>query len=104
MRGRRTHTIGTALAATLTVLGAGLAGCSGAGGPDAGGDGETGDSPAASRAEPGKYETLPEPCKAVGLDTLSELLPVVESESAEETTASGTYSNDERTRRCCSHQ
>jgi hypothetical protein len=62
---------------TAALLAALLAGCtsgSGGGGPtDDANPGTTG--AATAEAQPGKYRTLPEPCGAVGHDTLDSLLP-----------------------------
>jgi hypothetical protein len=63
------------IAALLVAL---LAGCTGSGSTDEGGTdnsnpGAAGTATAA--AQPGKYRTLPEPCGAVGHDTLDSLLP-----------------------------
>ncbi|MEV0639537.1 DUF3558 domain-containing protein [Streptomyces sp. NPDC050619] len=64
----------------VALLAALLAGCTGS--SDDGGDtdnanpGDTGTASAA--AQPGKYRTLPEPCGAVGQDTLDSLLPGIQ--------------------------
>jgi hypothetical protein len=68
-----------AAGAAVTVLAvAVLGGCTGSGSSD-GADGDGGTSPADgtsfSPAPPGKYRTLPQPCTAVDLDSLKELVP-----------------------------
>ena len=64
----------TGVAALLVALLAGCTGGSGDGGTtDDSNPGEAGTASAA--AQPGKYRTLPEPCSAVGHDTLDSLLP-----------------------------
>ncbi|MFG2607224.1 DUF3558 domain-containing protein [Streptomyces sp. NPDC048514] len=64
---------------TAALLAALLAGCTGGSGGDSPTDdanpGDTGT--AVATAQPGKYRTLPEPCAAVGHDTLDALLPGV---------------------------
>ena len=76
-RRARTYFAGVALAATLS---GGLTACSGSSGDDDGQDTKAGGSTAASpAAPPGKYRTLPEPCGALGHDTLKDLLPGAEA-------------------------
>jgi hypothetical protein len=62
---------------TAALLAALLAGCtSGSGGDGAADNANPGDAgTAAPAAQPGKYRTLPEPCRAVSHDTLDSLLP-----------------------------
>ncbi|MEU8027757.1 DUF3558 domain-containing protein [Streptomyces sp. NPDC049099] len=71
---RKAYVTGTA--ALLVAL---LAGCTSGSGGDSPADnanpGEAGTATAA--AQPGKYRTLPEPCRAVGHDALDSLLPGV---------------------------
>ncbi|MET9253118.1 DUF3558 domain-containing protein [Streptomyces sp. NPDC003717] len=70
-------------AALLAVL---LAGCTGGsdegGGPDDGKPGEPGTT--AQAAQPGRYRTIPEPCRAVDRKTLDALLPGIENITDEE--------------------
>ncbi|QNE76717.1 DUF3558 domain-containing protein [Streptomyces finlayi] len=85
--------------ALLAVL---VAGCS------AGSDGTADDpdskpgSPTVSAAPPGRYRTLPEPCRAVPLSTLKDLLPgaaelpVDQQEKVYEGTAAVTYDTDRK--------
>ncbi|MGW2208595.1 DUF3558 domain-containing protein [Streptomyces sp. NPDC001781] len=65
---------------TAALLAALLAGCSsGSGGGTPTDDANPGDAASApAAAEPGRYRTLPEPCGAVGHDTLDTLLPGVQ--------------------------
>ncbi|PAZ12028.1 hypothetical protein CLM62_32235 [Streptomyces sp. SA15] len=64
---------------TVALLAALLAGCTGSSDngspPDNSNPGDS--STAAASAQPGRYRTLPEPCGAVGQDTLNSLLPGV---------------------------
>jgi hypothetical protein len=62
---------------TAALLAALLAGCTGGSGGDSPtDDANPGDAgTAVATAQPGKYRTLPEPCAAVGHDTLDALLP-----------------------------
>ncbi|MYQ46658.1 DUF3558 domain-containing protein [Streptomyces sp. SID4985] len=71
---RKAHVIGTA--ALFAAL---LTGCtSGSDGASPTDDANPGDAGAATvAAQPGKYRTLPEPCGAVGRETLAALLPGV---------------------------
>ncbi|MFJ7198159.1 MULTISPECIES: DUF3558 domain-containing protein [unclassified Streptomyces] len=90
------YVTGTALLATLAV------GCS----ADTGTDGSAGDSKpgetAVAAAAPGKYQTLPDPCRAVATSTLKDLLPGAAELSEEqqkkvyEGTAAVTYDTDRR--------
>ncbi|MES4888219.1 DUF3558 domain-containing protein [Streptomyces sp. NPDC096012] len=69
---RKAYVSGTA--ALLAALLAGCTGGSGGGSPtDDANPGDAGT--AVATAQPGKYRTLPEPCAAVGHDTLDALLP-----------------------------
>ncbi|MFI8193058.1 DUF3558 domain-containing protein [Streptomyces sp. NPDC085946] len=71
------------VAALLAVLLAGCTGGSGDGGvTDDANPGDAGQATAA--AEPGRYRTLPEPCGAVGSESLDELLPGVREMTDEE--------------------
>ncbi|CAM5248666.1 hypothetical protein GCM10010329_08490 [Streptomyces spiroverticillatus] len=64
--------------ALLAALATGVTGCSGAdAGTDGAGDAKSGES-AAPAAPPGKYRTLPEPCRIVDKGTLKAMLPGVE--------------------------
>lgn len=82
---RRNHLISTVptavLAASLTVtLVVSATGCTGGSGADGGGSGTFGGTAdSAAQARPGKHETLPEPCGAVGTGALRELLPLAAS-------------------------
>ncbi|MEU2929648.1 DUF3558 domain-containing protein [Streptomyces sp. NPDC007251] len=69
---RKAHVTGTA--ALLAAL---LAGCSSGSGSDGSSDNShPGDAGTATvAAQPGKYRTLPEPCGAIGHDTLDSMLP-----------------------------
>ncbi|MGH3311363.1 MAG: hypothetical protein ACRDP3_12380 [Streptomyces sp.] len=75
-RRARTYVAGVALAVTLS---GGLTACSDS--PDGKGtDTKAGGSAStAPAAPPGKYQTLPEPCGAIDLDTLKDLLPGAET-------------------------
>jgi hypothetical protein len=72
---RKAHVTGTA--ALLAAL---LAGCSSGSGSDGSTDNShPGDAGTATvAAQPGKYRTLPEPCGAIGHDTLDSMLPGIE--------------------------
>ncbi|MFJ4688140.1 DUF3558 domain-containing protein [Streptomyces sp. NPDC088789] len=88
-----------------TLLAAVLAGCTGGSG-----DGDTSDDSnpgttgaATAAAEPGRYRTLPEPCGAVGQETLDSLLPGIRElpdergrEEAYEGEATLTYDTDRK--------
>lgn len=86
----------------VALLAALVAGCS------AGSDGATDDAdskpggPAAPAAQPGKYRTLPEPCRAVPRATLKDLLPGLaelpeeQQEKVYEGTAAVTYDTDRK--------
>ncbi|TGN80994.1 DUF3558 domain-containing protein [Streptomyces bauhiniae] len=65
---------------TAALLAALLAGCSsGSGGGTPTDDANPGDAASApAAAQPGRYRTLPEPCGAVGHDTLGTLLPGIQ--------------------------
>ncbi|MFD4786415.1 DUF3558 domain-containing protein [Streptomyces sp. NPDC058459] len=65
---------------TAALLAALLAGCSsGSGGDTPTDDANPGDAASAPpAAQPGRYRTLPEPCGAVGHDTLGNLLPGIQ--------------------------
>ncbi|GAA3492857.1 DUF3558 domain-containing protein [Streptomyces cremeus] len=64
--------------ALLAALAAGISGCSGADpGTDTAGDAKSGES-AAPAAPPGKYRTLPEPCRIVDRGVLRAMLPGAE--------------------------
>ncbi|MBL1105435.1 DUF3558 domain-containing protein [Streptomyces sp. 5-8] len=65
---------------TAALLAALLAGCtSGSGGDGATDNANPGDAGTSTvAAQPGKYRTLPEPCGAVGHDTLDSLLPGIQ--------------------------
>jgi hypothetical protein len=65
---------------TAALLAALLAGCtSGSGGGSPTDDANPGDAgTATTAAQPGKYSTLPEPCRAVDHDTLDSLLPGIQ--------------------------
>ncbi|MDG9718878.1 DUF3558 domain-containing protein [Streptomyces sp. DH24] len=71
------------VAALLAAL---LAACTGGSGDGATSDGSNPGGPgtASAPAEPGKYRTLPEPCGAVGRDTLNSLLPGIRQIADEE--------------------
>ncbi|MGC0330341.1 hypothetical protein RKD23_003331 [Streptomyces sp. SAI-170] len=90
---------------TAALLAALLAGCTGGSGGDATSDGsnpeDTGTT--VTDVEPGRYRTLPEPCGAVGRDTLDTLLPgireipdEVQREQAYEGEATLTYDTDRK--------
>ncbi|MFH8520037.1 DUF3558 domain-containing protein [Streptomyces gelaticus] len=87
---------GTALLTSLVV------GCSAdTGTDDSVGDGKSGET-AVTAAAPGKYQTLPDPCRAVATSTLKDLLPGAAELSEEqqkkvyEGTAAVTYNTDRR--------
>ncbi|MFJ2744487.1 DUF3558 domain-containing protein [Streptomyces sp. NPDC087440] len=64
--------------ALLAALAAGVTGCSGTdAGPDGASDSKSGES-AAPAAPPGKYRTLPEPCRIIDRGTLKAMLPGAE--------------------------
>ncbi|MGW4597978.1 DUF3558 domain-containing protein [Streptomyces sp. NPDC004457] len=65
---------------TAALLAALLAGCtSGSGDKDPADNANPGDAgSAAAAAQPGRYRTLPEPCGAIGHDTLDALLPGIQ--------------------------
>ncbi|WP_314171344.1 hypothetical protein [Streptomyces winkii] len=89
-RRARTYVTGAALAGLLSV---GLTACTGTSDEGAGQDTKPGaSSSAAPPAEPGKYRTLPEPCGAVGVETLKKLLPG--AEAAESAGTSGETGKD----------
>ncbi|MFG2356787.1 DUF3558 domain-containing protein [Streptomyces sp. NPDC048521] len=90
---------------TAALLAALLAGCTGGSGGDSPTDdanpGDAGTSVAT--AQPGKYRTLPEPCGAVGHDTLDSLLPGIKQitdpsqrDKAYQGAASLTYDTDRK--------
>ncbi|MEV5316084.1 DUF3558 domain-containing protein [Streptomyces sp. NPDC052687] len=90
---------------TAALLAALLAGCTG--GSDDGGttDGTNPDDggTAVATVEPGRYRSLPEPCSAVGEDTLDDLLPGIaqildeeQREKAYEGEATLTFDNDRK--------
>ncbi|MEU7424296.1 DUF3558 domain-containing protein [Streptomyces sp. NPDC040750] len=90
---------------TAALLAALLAGCtSGSGGDSPTDDANPGDAgTAAVTAQPGKYRTLPEPCGAVGHDTLDSMLPGVKQitdpsqrDKAYQGEASLTYDTDRK--------
>ncbi|GAA2200826.1 hypothetical protein GCM10009787_53300 [Streptomyces bangladeshensis] len=90
---------------TAALLAALLAGCTGGSGDDGPTDNANpGDAGTATvAAEPGKYSTLPEPCGAVGHDTLDALLPgiqqitdPVQRERAYQGEAALTYDTDRK--------
>ena len=87
-RRARTYLTGVTL---VVMLSGGLTACSGSSDEGGGDDTKPGASSSAPPpAEPGKYRTLPEPCGAVGIDTLKKLLPGAEAaESASGSTSSG---------------
>jgi hypothetical protein len=76
-RRARTYVTGVSLVVTLSM---GLTACSGSSDDGTGADSKRGTSTsAAPPAEPGKYSTLPDPCDAVGVETLKRLLPGAEA-------------------------
>jgi hypothetical protein len=76
-RRARTYVTGVAL---VVMLSGGVTACTGSQDENTGEDTKPGtSSSAAPPAEPGKYRTLPEPCGAVGVDTLKKLLPGAEA-------------------------
>ncbi|MFC9246029.1 DUF3558 domain-containing protein [Streptomyces sp. NPDC057136] len=87
---------GVALLAALVV------GCSAGSGGDADDADSKVDSPTVSAAPPGKYRTLPEPCRAVPRSTLKDLLPGTaelpeeQQEKVYEGTAAVTYDTDRK--------
>ncbi|MEE1768049.1 DUF3558 domain-containing protein [Streptomyces sp. JV185] len=90
------YVTGTALLATLVV------GCSAdTGTDDSAGDGKPGET-AVAAAAPGKYQTLPDPCRALATSTLKDLFPGAAELSEEqqkkvyEGTAAVTYDTDRR--------
>ncbi|QPP07164.1 hypothetical protein G4Z16_13095 [Streptomyces bathyalis] len=87
-RRARTYLTGVALA---VMLSGGLTACTGSPDEGNGEDTKAGNSSSAPPpAEPGKYRTLPEPCGAVGIETLKKLLPGAEAaESTSGSTTSG---------------
>lgn len=77
LRRARTYVTGFSLVVTLSM---GLTACSGSSDEGTGDDSKRGSSTsAAPPAEPGKYSTLPDPCDAVGVETLKRLLPGAEA-------------------------
>ncbi|MDO0926378.1 DUF3558 domain-containing protein [Streptomyces sp. TG1A-8] len=93
------------VSATAALLAAVLAGCtSGSGGDGPTDDANPGDTgTAAAAARPGRYRSLPEPCGAVGHDTLDTLLPgirqltdPVQQDGAYQGEATLTYNTDRR--------
>ncbi|MEV0126339.1 DUF3558 domain-containing protein [Streptomyces sp. NPDC050703] len=86
------------------LLAAVLAGCTGGSGLDDSGDSKPGDTGSTNApAEPGKYQTLPEPCGEVEQGTLDAMLPGIEEmedeeqrEKAYEGTPTVTYDTDRR--------
>lgn len=90
---------------TAALLAALLAGCtSGSGDDSPTDDANPGDSgTTVATAQPGKYRTLPEPCRAVGHDTLDSLLPGItqitdpsQRDKAYQGEASLTYDTDRK--------
>ncbi|MEU0006667.1 DUF3558 domain-containing protein [Streptomyces sp. NPDC006314] len=90
---------------TAALLAALLAGCtSGSAGDSPTDDANPGDAGTTmATAEPGKYHTLPEPCRAVGHDTLDSLLPGIrqipdpsQRDKAYQGEASLTYDTDRK--------
>lgn len=86
----------------IALLAALVAGCTGGSGTeDATADAKPG-TPAVSVAPPGKYQTLPEACRSVSMNTLKQLLPGVadlpedQRERAYEGRASVTYDTDRK--------
>jgi hypothetical protein len=85
--------------ALLAVLTAGCTGGTGTEGPAA--DSKPG-SPSIAAAPPGKYRTLPEPCRSITRSTLKDLLPGIaelpenQQEKAYTGTAAVTYDTDRR--------
>ncbi|MGW2280115.1 DUF3558 domain-containing protein [Streptomyces sp. NPDC001770] len=86
----------------IALLAALVAGCTGGSGTeDATADAKPG-APAVSVAPPGKYQTLPEACRSVSVNTLKQLLPGVaelpedQRERAYEGRASVTYDTDRK--------
>ncbi|APY90871.1 hypothetical protein DCW30_29755 [Streptomyces alfalfae] len=86
------------------LLAAVLAGCTGGSGLDDSGDSKPGDTGSTNApAEPGKYQTLPEPCGEVEQGTLDAMLPGIaemedeeQREKAYEGTPTVTYDTDRR--------
>ncbi|MFH7595015.1 hypothetical protein WDV06_07885, partial [Streptomyces racemochromogenes] len=79
-RVRRRFLPGVAL---LTALAAGATACTGGGGIGGAGDPKNGGSSAAP-AQPGKYRSLPQPCKAVDGKRLRAMLPAADSLTTEQ--------------------
>ncbi|NGO67999.1 hypothetical protein G5C65_06430, partial [Streptomyces sp. SB3404] len=69
---RRGGATGAALALALAGV---LSACTGSGTPDDASDTTGGASASDSAPPPGKYDSLPEPCGAVGVGTLKEMFP-----------------------------
>lgn len=80
-RRAKTYVTGVAL---VVMLSGGLTACTGSSDDGGGEDTKPGNSASTQPpAEPGKYRTLPDPCGAVGVGTLKEMLPgAVADESA----------------------
>ncbi len=76
---RASRLLPVATAASLVTLAVtALGGCTGtgsSGGADADGKSSPPDGAVVSPAPPGKYRTLPQPCTAIGLDSLKKLVP-----------------------------
>jgi hypothetical protein len=99
---RKSYAYVPGVAVLLTAL---LAGCSGSSGSDGGGadDKPGGVSPSATTAAPGRYRTLPEPCRQPDKAMLDAMLPGLaqvpderQREKAYDGTASVTYDTDRR--------
>ncbi len=93
------------LAGTAVLAAVLLTGCTSDAGDGAGDSaGKSGDFPPTptQKAEPGKYDSLPEPCSAVGQDTLDTMLPGIEELAGEQREkayageAAVTYDTDRR--------
>ncbi|WP_079123290.1 hypothetical protein [Streptomyces abyssalis] len=84
--------------ALAVMLSGGLTACTGSSDEGDGEDTKPGtSSSAAPPAEPGRYSTLPEPCGAVGVETLKKLLPGAEAaEDTAASSASGKGTDDEK--------
>jgi hypothetical protein len=95
-RRARTYVTGVAL---VVMLSGGLTACTGSSDESGGEDTKPGNSSSAPPpAEPGKYRTLPDPCTAVGVGTLKEMLPGAEAaESAGGSSDSSGKSPDDGT-------
>lgn len=100
---RRAYVRSMALTAALVpALAAGPVGCSGGSDGGRGGPGGGGGSSSTAKAEPGTFETLPEPCGTVEEDSLRDLLPLAEGQRGSGTPqayqgeASVTYDTDRR--------